>query len=198
MPELSAQPQLSQLGRVTITALGLIALVILGIWGDKAVIDWFIFAFVFFVVAVALINPTRLKFKGGPLELGLEREAAQEKLEEVQAAAQEVAAEVIYKTSSDEANISESAEVQAVSVQSQEERRAAIESLITEAAEWGWLMADLGFTSPPRPNIEWIDDKPFITFAVGDPDGPKGGPLTGTAGTGHDVPGTGLDAPENK
>jgi hypothetical protein len=64
-------------------------------------------------------------------------------------------------------------------------RRNAIERLIADAAEWGWLMSTLGFQTPPRPQIVWRDDKPYITHGVGDTARPRGSELAGTAGDGH-------------
>jgi hypothetical protein len=47
-------------------------------------------------------------------------------------------------------------------------RREAIERLMTEAAEWGWTLAHMGFKTPPRPQISWSDGgEPTIDFGVG-------------------------------
>lgn len=73
--------------------------------------------------------------------------------------------------------------------QAEEERRRAVNDLITDAAEWGLALAQIGFSTPPRPRIEWRDGEPFILSGVGDPEGMRGSRLGGTLRPGYDKPG---------
>lgn len=44
-------------------------------------------------------------------------------------------------------------------------RREAIEAVMTNAAQWGWAMAQMGFKNPPSPAIQWsADGQPEIAF----------------------------------
>lgn len=44
-------------------------------------------------------------------------------------------------------------------------RREAVETVMVEAAHWGWNMAQLGYNSPVDPGIKWDDDgHPRILF----------------------------------
>lgn len=60
------------------------------------------------------------------------------------------------------------------------QRREDINRLITDAAEWGWAMAQIGFSTPPRPVIEWRDDEPLIMYGQGDLKGMRCSRLGGT------------------
>lgn len=42
--------------------------------------------------------------------------------------------------------------------QTEEERRASIEALIREAADWGWTRGHLGSPVRPRPEIQWNEE----------------------------------------
>lgn len=58
-------------------------------------------------------------------------------------------------------------EVASTQAQSEEARRAAIERLMTQAAEWGYLNAGL-FSTPPIPHLSWDNDgQPIIEFGEG-------------------------------
>ncbi|MFJ1554358.1 hypothetical protein [Streptomyces mirabilis] len=47
-------------------------------------------------------------------------------------------------------------------------RRSAVEAVMRNAAQWGWEMAQLGFRSPPDPQVRWTDDgTPEIMFGTG-------------------------------
>lgn len=44
-------------------------------------------------------------------------------------------------------------------------RREALETVLVEAAHWGWNMAEMGFQIPPKPEIAWDNaDQPRILF----------------------------------
>jgi hypothetical protein len=46
-------------------------------------------------------------------------------------------------------------------------RREAAEELMRNAARWGWDAAQMGFTTPPVPQIDWQGDRPVIRFGIG-------------------------------
>lgn len=47
-------------------------------------------------------------------------------------------------------------------------RREAVETLMRDAASWGWEMAGMGFRTPPDPQVEWdIDGYPTIRYGAG-------------------------------
>ncbi|GGW15073.1 hypothetical protein GCM10018980_40530 [Streptomyces capoamus] len=47
-------------------------------------------------------------------------------------------------------------------------RRSAVEAVMRDAAQWGWQMAQMGFHSPPDPEVQWTEDgTPQIMFGAG-------------------------------
>ncbi|MET7715252.1 hypothetical protein [Streptomyces sp. NPDC005407] len=47
-------------------------------------------------------------------------------------------------------------------------RRSAVEAVMRNAAQWGFEMAQMGFRSPPDPQVRWADDgTPEIMFGTG-------------------------------
>jgi len=44
-------------------------------------------------------------------------------------------------------------------------RREAVEALMRDSAKWGWVSAQMGFRSPPDPDIRWQEDgRPNILY----------------------------------
>lgn len=46
-------------------------------------------------------------------------------------------------------------------------RREAAEELMRSAARWGWDAAQMGFKTPPEPQIDWQGNRPVIKFGIG-------------------------------
>jgi len=47
-------------------------------------------------------------------------------------------------------------------------RREVVEDLLRTSARWGWEMAQMGFRTPPNPQVQWTGDgKPEILYGAG-------------------------------
>jgi hypothetical protein len=147
------------------------------------------------LLAVAiLISPDVFNFSGGGVQASMERRQ-RERVEEVLAggtAAFEESSESLATPSQPPVATVSPVERGMGSTISREALRRYAEDLITESAEWGWMMGQIGFKSVPRPVIEWEGDQPKIMYGQGDPAGPKGGVLSGTERPGYDLPDKGV------
>jgi hypothetical protein len=101
--------------------------------------------------------------KAGPLEFQAMSKAAVE-----QAAAVSAASDAEINA------IAAASETQAVldpelmGYDTAELRREFVEDLMRASAQWGWEMAQMGFRTPPDPQVRWTDDgRPQIMFGAG-------------------------------
>jgi hypothetical protein len=133
-------------------------------------------------VAVLVLGLTALqsgqftRFKAGGANINVEIEKVLERVEEaatVAATAGNVGggpSEIEYRTRGPQHKARGGPDWELVQ-SAETARRLAIERLMKDSAVWGWLMARIGFQTPPEPEIEWTrDGHARITYGKGQAD----------------------------
>lgn len=138
------------------------------------------------LASVLVIAPDRLRLSGGGIDAEMERRQ-RERIEEVLEASLEapMAQSPPHATKTPQVTVPPVERIVGSTISRSALKRFA-EDLITESAEWGWMMGQMGFKTVPRPIIEWTGDQPRIMYGHGDPDGPRGGSLSGTERPAYD------------
>lgn len=136
--------------------------------------------------SVLVIAPDKLKLSGGGIDAHMERRQ-RERIQDVVEAGLDASSNQHAEAELPEATVPP-VERSVGSTITREALKRFSEDLITESAEWGWMMGQMGFTTVPRPIVEWHGDQPRIMYGEGDPDGPRGGQLSGTERPGYDAP----------